>query len=696
MNKPARITELEALINHASGAYYGSGEPVMTDGDFDRMVDELRKLDPANPLLATVGSPEVGGNYTEVHPVPMFSLNKATTTDEIAKFVNDVRDDAYVLEPKFDGISMEVTYVDGVLTMASTRGDGKAGVNILAGAMRMPNLPKRLAVPADGVVVVRGEAVCYDANWAKIDPEMKSNSRSAGNGAMQRSDGEGCQHMTFIAYWVRGSNGTRSAVRERAGTSVTFDTEPEQIAALNLLGFTASEYEVVKTSSATALEVETALVRWKTKRSSLGFPIDGVVIKANSLAKQAEMGAVSNRPKGSMAFKWEDEGGETEVEGVTLSVGHTGQIVPTLRLKSVRILGSNITNCISYWRDIRDMGIAIGDRVSLFKAGEIIPKIRGVVQRAENRVRIVEPANCPVCGARTGRKDGGVHLLCLGDNCAAQATGKVKKWITSLNILGIGDGLLTELTKPGGRVADPSDLYTMETRHWSSTPMGNGFVGDARAAAIVAEVNKTRTLGIDDFLGSLGLPHLGKRKVELIRSKANGKLDTVAAWLDEVTIIANASRCGIPGVAEEVDAALVAARPLIEKLLKHIAIKKKAENGLEAAKALLGGAGFGAGEVAIAVAKHNHQMAAPRSVNTTGTSVVAGQKFVLTGAASRPRKEIAADIEAAGGIVADAINGTVQFLVQSDPSSKSSKTKKAEQLGIKVISEETLMHMLGL
>ena len=686
MNKPARITELEALINHASAAYYGSGEPVMTDGDFDRMVDELRKLDPANPLLATVGSPEVGGNYTEVHPVPMFSLNKATTTDEIAKFVNDVRDDAYVLEPKFDGISMEVTYVDGVLTMASTRGDGKAGVNILAGAMRMPNLPKRLAVPADGVVVVRGEAVCYDANWAKIDPEMKSNSRSAGNGAMQRSDGEGCQHMTFIAYWVRdGGSGVYACA-----------TEPAQLDLLTTLGFAASEYEVVKTSSATTFEIETALVRWKTKRSSLGFPIDGVVIKANSLAKQAEMGAVSNRPKGSMAFKWEDEGGETEVEGVTLSVGHTGQIVPTLRLKSVRILGSNITNCISYWRDIRDMGIAIGDRVSLFKAGEIIPKIRGVVQRAENRVRIVEPANCPICGARTGRKDGGVHLLCLGDNCAAQATGKVKKWITSLNILGIGDGLLTELTKPGGRVADPSDLYTMETRHWSSTPMGNGFVGDARAAAIVAEINKTRTLGIDDFLGSLGLPHLGKRKVELIRSKANGKLDTVAAWLDEVTIIANASRCGIPGVAEEVDAALVAARPLIEKLLKHITIKKKAENGLEAAKALLGDAGFGAGEVAIAVAKHSHQMAAPRSVNTTGTSVVAGQKFVLTGAASRPRKEIAADIEAAGGIVADAINGTVQFLVQADPSSKSSKTKKAEQLGIKVISEETLMHMLGL
>jgi len=687
MNKPARITELEALINHASAAYYGSGKPVMADGDFDRMVDELRKLDPANPLLATVGTPDVGGNYTEVHPVPMFSLNKATTTEEIAKFVNDVRDDAYVLEAKFDGISMEVTYVNGVLTMASTRGDGKAGVNILAGARRMPNLPKQLK-GVTGTLIVRGEAICRDEDWVKIDPEMKSNPRSAGNGAMQRSDGEGCQHMTFIAYWVRSGTGHTSC-----------NTEPAQLDLLATLGFTASEYEVIKTSSATALDIEAALIRWKAKRSGLGFPIDGVVIKANSLAKQAEMGAVSNRPKGSVAFKWEDEGVETEVEGCLFTVGHTGTITATLRLKPVRILGTTVSNCITYWRDLRDMEIAVGDTINLVKAGEIIPRVRSVVRRGENRVRIVEPATCPVCGAETGRKDGGVHLLCFGDNCAAQVTGKVKKWITSLNILGIGDGLLETLTTATGgwpqsdsgmppRVADPSDLYTLDETGLAGMPMGAGAVGTARAKAIIAEISKTRTLGIDDFIGSLGLPHLGKRKVEIIRSRANGKLDTVDAWLDEVTIIANASQCGIPGTAEEIDAALVAARPLIEKLLKHIAIRAKVLKPIATPIS----------DSMADIAQNGLAAKAPvsRVVNTTGTSVVAGQKFVLTGAASRPRKEIAADIEAAGGIVADAINGTVQFLVQSDPSSKSSKTKKAEQLGIKVISEETLMHMIGL
>ena len=294
------------------------------------------------------------------------------------------------------------------------------------------------------------------------------------------------------------------------------------------------------------------------------------------------------------------------------------------------------------------------------------------------RQPIEEPTTCPVCGHATNWKSRGAVTKCMNPSCSAKSVGKVKRWIKSLDILGFGDELFAAMQTELG-VNSPLDIYTLTEATLTPLKVGNGVLGASRAKTVLSEIQaKGKSLTIDQFIGSLGISFLGKRKVQIIREKANGALDTVEAWLDGHTLFECAKKCSIGGTVSVINTELQDSVLMIKSLISCTQIKSPTIVSVmpTASYATITGSTSGVSPI----------MKTP----TTHTQY----SFVLTGAMSRKRNEIAADITAAGHIVKDSVAKGVTHLVQSDPSSQSSKTKKATSLGIAVISEAQLMELI--
>lgn len=294
-----------------------------------------------------------------------------------------------------------------------------------------------------------------------------------------------------------------------------------------------------------------------------------------------------------------------------------------------------------------------------------------------NRRPTAEPCACPVCGGPAGRKEkvgggAGINTYCLSESCGAKAKGKIKRWISSLNILGIGDELLEALCSPyldtalqdwedrracPPLVAAPADLYRLRAADIADLRVGNGRLGDSRAAAVVAAVQARKRLTLDEFLGSLGIEFLGKRRVQIVRELAAGQLDTLAAWRDPILLQSLALQCQIGGMVNAIVLGLLAAAPVIDDLLKVLP-----------------------------------EPAAPAAAPSPAAGALS---FCLTGAMSRPRKEIEAAIVAAGHVVKDGVAAGLSYLVMATPDSTSSKAKKAVRSGVSIISEDDLNRILS-
>ena len=297
------------------------------------------------------------------------------------------------------------------------------------------------------------------------------------------------------------------------------------------------------------------------------------------------------------------------------------------------------------------------------------------------RQPIVEPHICPVCGGETNKDNRtGAMTKCMNPNCSAKAVGKVKRWVKSLDILGIGDDLLANMSAAG--INSPLDLYTVSEAKLTRLPSGNGVLGSSRAKAILSEIQaKGKNLTVDEFLGSLGISFLGKRRVQIVREKANGALDQVEAWLDGHTIFECAKKCSIGGTVSAINTELQDNVLLIENLLKYVQIKPIRATAIS----------YGNEPTAMAAGiDPTDHIASATTMKTPTTQYT----IVLTGAMSRKRNEIAADIIAAGHLVKDSVTAGVTHLAQSDPTSQSSKTKKANSLGVAIISEAQLMEVI--
>lgn len=648
-----RISEIQSLIDKADDAYYTQGKNIMEDARYDKLKAELKTLNPTDARLVSVGSTIKDSILQKTkHTIPMGSQDKAMNEGEWKSWLKNNGFDNNVqfhVSLKMDGGSFSVEYRDGRLVNAISRGDGLVGEDVTANAIHFKNLPK-FAKMGDKLFsgFVRGEVVLLNEDWEKVDPNKDSNPRNLAVGIARRKDGTQSEYLSFYAFRAFNSDGDTITNHE---TSMSRELEK--------MGFTVAPYSYGNAESVWGFFQET-----DTKRSKLNFWIDGVVVKLDNIVKQLTMGESGGCPKGQIAIKFDAEGEKTILRGVTLQVGHTGAIAPVANFDPVRIGGTTVTYAtLCNWENIETLDVAIGDEIFVIKAGDIIPRIMEVTKKGNTRKEISRPTSCPCCKGKVGHRkntsgEDSAVIYCLNVDCPSQVTGRIDKYLSSLDIQGVGTNLIESLVNDLG-LKDASDLYILHKKRTQLADLilsGKVRLGEKRADKFLGEIEKRRTITLSEFLGSLGIFGLGKRRVTLIQEALPGKLDTLDDWFSDV-LVKNASQAGVKNMAQGIHDELVKQKAYIMKFIT---------NGL-----VIG-------------------QPAPKTQLKPGAFLVC-----ITGALSKPKAFFQAMVENAGHGYTDTFSKTVTHLVAADPDSGSSKLEKAKKAGTQVISEDELVKLVG-
>ena len=708
------VTELLNAVDRADAIYYGPNpnRNKISDSQYDgwkkELADHLKLIQNnlalhPNSLLAPRQRDEIkaiqerinrkrsplaitGKIETFKHTFDVLSLDKVHSADEFRKWAKTLTGNGkdFCGGLKLDGGTIVQYYTHGKLVRVVTAGgDDGVGEVITEKAMMFKGVPTMLPTPL--TVVIRSEAMMITADFKTLleefdedDEDRPKTPRNAAMGIIGRLDGTDSDLITCFALDAIGVDG--------------LDTQEIKYSLLKELGFEPAPWKLFKTYEDVVTEFEDLA----TKRETLNVGIDGYVVIVNSVARQKELGCTEHHPKWAVAWKFPAEEATSRIKDVTLTVGHTGKVTPVAVLEPCQLQCTTVESAsLHNWDEIERLDVGVGDGVVITRNGDVIPGVDRVTTRAKGRKPIPRPAACPSCGGPVGhlKNTGGgksVNLYCLSLNtCPAVQRGKIACWIRKTGIKGIGPAVLDALTAPatvkGERpwVCDIADLYRFQPPNGAdrlATMMISGKkFGLKHAQTMLNEIEKSKTLTIDRFVGSLGVKHLGRRRVELIRKAYElspyaptqpGVLDKLENWFtpagkQDSNLLHMAPHLGIKNIAKEIQSGLDAIKPLVEELLS-LGIQVSAP----VAKSSLGPA---------------------QSLDGPLKGVV----ICLTGAMSRGRKEIAADIIAAGGQVEDDVRKTVTHLCQADPSSKSSKSQKAAKLDIPVISEQQLMEMIG-
>jgi DNA ligase (NAD+) len=506
---------------------------------------------------------------------------------------------------------------------------------------------------------VRFEVILTLEDWARVDPSRSKNPRNAGSGIMGRKNGHQSDHLTAFAFDIDES---------RDGQPVAFATESDKIERLVSLGFRVMPGQ-------RCVDADQA-VEWfrgiASQRDRLDFWIDGVVMKLEDIARQDSLGVTAGRPKGQVAWKFDSAGAETVLEEVVISGGHTGALIPTAQLRPVEIGGTTVSSAsLANFDEIERLDVAIGDSVWLIKANDIIPKIIRVTDRPIGRRPIEVPSRCPFCAGEVGRRrttsgESGVILECRNPACDRKSSGKISRWIASLDIQGIGDSVLEAMLDRFG-IEDAAGLYALRDRGAELAELiintdKSIRLGEKRAQAILDAIEATRSLSLARFLGSLGIDHLGIRRVELIIEAAGGALDTLDDWRSgRLRDPALAEQAGVPNLGGPIQDGIDAMGAVIDRMLA---------NGVEILPP---------------------QRDLPVNGEPAGISVCISGKLP----SGRHKADYAAPLMAAGMRLVDTVTRELDLLVLADPASTSGKAEKARKLGIAVISEEALQARLA-
>jgi DNA ligase (NAD+) len=656
------LNEIQTLLDKADSAYYTTGKAIMEDARYDKLKADLQKLNPYDPRLVRVGS-VVKDNILvkRTHAIPMGSLGKALNEKEYNDWLTNNLIKAGLgrcqlhASLKMDGGSFSVEYRDGRLVAAISRGDGFEGEDVTANAFNFKGLPP--VASHNGKLFtgfVRGEVVLLDSDWLAVDPNKDSNPRNLAVGISRRKDGTQSEYLTFYAFRAFNADGAPLG-----------KTEEEMSQTMKDMGF-----ETVQSTVGGSGDVWDWYLKMGKERANLSFWIDGIVIKLNDIEKQLKLGESSNCPRGQIAIKFEAEGATTVLRSVTLQVGHTGCIVPVGHFEPVRIGGTTVVNAtLCNWEIIETLGLQIGDTVSIVKAGDIIPKVNEVVELGKYRRVIEKPTKCPCCDGKVGHKsniggDDSTAIYCLNPNCPAVVTGKIDKYLTSLNILGIGESLIEALVNDLG-IKDAADLYTLHTQRDEIADLmmsGTTRLGEKRADKLLEAIEARQTLSISDFLGSLGIFGLGKRRVKLIQEALPGKLDKLNDWFSNV-LVDNAKQAGVPNIAERIHNEITEQKDYIMKFVK---------NGVKVEDTTV----------------NDETVAVPSG---GGESYF----FCITGKLSAPKAAYHELMEKAGHKWSPTFCNSLTHLVAADTSVMTGKLAKAVKAGVKVISEQELLDLLG-
>jgi len=668
----AKLAQLRSAIDRAAQLYYTPGcESPVTDDEFEAMMGELREVAPDDFRLTRVGTPFSPEDMRDkrTHSIPMGSLDN--TDSGISGFASwydktcallGVESFAVNASLKMDGNSVALSYANGEFVEAISRGDGEIGESLTANAVKWMGVPTCLPVTFTGTI--RGEAILYKC-WFDMmkesDPTL-TNPRNVGSGILGRTDGTQSELINFVAFNI-------------VDPKTAFSSLGTKFKVLSKLGFNPVQHIVIGgTRDEVVKSFEDYFAEIEARRSTLPFEIDGVVVMVDDVPAQKSITKDRKdelRPKYGRAVKFVTQKASTKVTGVTITIGHTGAIIPTAIVEPVYVGGVTVTNVLlNNWNANSESPsaahVAIGDIVEIARQGDVIPKIVRVILQGSPRQPILEPTTCPACGAPTTRivrDKEGVVTLCSSKDCSAQGVGKIKHFIKDTGIMGIGSGILQAITNE--LVKMPGDLYRLTAEQLVDLPISQGSsgrLGQSRTNSILAEIEKSKQLPLTRFLGGLGISLLGRRRVEII-AKEQG-LTTLEDWLNEEKLAA------IPGdvMRKTIIEGLQKVRPIIDDLLAVGVVVSPV--------------------VPIEIMETTTIATADDGV--IGPKQIAGSSFCWTGC-----RDYLDEVAAKGGIIKSGVSKGLDYLVQKDATSSSGKTMKAESYGTKIISIDCLREVLA-
>ena len=663
-------TDIESLREEIRGheyRYYVLDDPEISDAEFDRLMNELKKLEAAHPELITSDSPtqRVGGKPREgfvkvAHSAPMLSLDNAYGEDELRDWERRVhelsgRDDIeYVCELKLDGMSLALRYEDGKLVRGITRGDGSTGEDVTSNVRTVRSVPlsvsrerlKKASIPLD--FEVRGEMLMPIASFKKMNEERAkqelsqfANPRNATAGTVRQLEPSitAQRRLDYFAYMLIG------------GGKTIFGHHWQTLNALDDAGFKVNPRRALATNFEEILQF---IKQWEEKRETLPYEIDGVVIKVNSTALQRELGFTGKAPRWAIAYKYAARGGITQIENIHIQVGRTGKLTPVAELKPVPIGGTTVSRATLHNMDeIERLGVKIGDWVEVERGGDVIPKVTRVVDDKDHprgHKSFHMPEKCPVCGGHVVRAEGEADHRCVNQKCPAKLRETILHFASRgvMNIDGMGDALVTQLTERGV-VKDVADIYKLTKTQLLSLER----MGEKSADNVLREIENSKKLPLERVIYGLGIRFVGERTAQFL-----------AEHFGDISALEEADEEELQQV-EEVG-------PRIAKSIVEFFAEPKNRELVEELRA--------AGLTLKGKKKER------------GTKL-AGKTFVLTGTlANYSRDEAKKLIEDAGGKVAGSVSKKTDYVVAG--AEAGSKLDKAKELGVAVVDEKAMEALL--
>jgi DNA ligase (NAD+) len=630
--REGRIADLESWISEARQAYYG-GTPIASDEVYDARVDELAELKEDSSAVTSIGAPPASFWPKVEHSIPMGSLDKVQTMDELSSWVNKVarelpyKKEELIVTEKLDGISVSLQYEGGRLIQALTRGDGTVGEDITQNVVRMKGVAKSLPEPIS--VIFRGEIVLFKDDHKKYFPD-KANPRNTASGTAKRLDGKGCEHLTVIVY--------------QALEGPEFKTEVEQFKFLEQMHLNVPRWY----PSALAPGIRTPHDLWveyqQTIREQLPYDIDGLVVRLNDLAYQWSLGDRNGRPCGAVAFKFAPVSRETVAVGREDQVGGTGRITPVAVFRPVRLLGAEVSRASLYNQTyIENIGFDVGAKILVSRANDVIPRVVSVTGSTGTVSQ--PPAQCPRCGAETVRI--GEYLTCPNTSeCPAQTVGRLLQWVRELGILEWGEALIQKLVDEG-LVGSVPDLYRLTKDQLASLDR----MGETSANNVLRTLWGVNPLPLESFLGALGIPLCATATIQLV----------VDAGFDTLEKIQGASSDRLQGIAGMGPRRAQSLFSWIER--NRELLQDLQETGLK--------------------------------IKARPVGSLSGSSICFTGKFTRKRPELEKLAKEAGASVKKSVTRDLTYLVMADPNSTTAKARAARKNGTRLLSEGDFIAMVG-
>ena len=647
-SKADRIKELVEVLNHASKAYYQESREIMTNHEYDALYDELVSLEKETGIVLS-GSPTVNVGYEvlsnlpkEKHPSKMLSLDKTKDAEQLASWLGDKEG---LLSWKLDGLTVVLTYEEGKLSKAVTRGNGEIGEVVTSNARVFANLP--LNIDFKGRLVLRGEAVISYDDFEKINLEIDDegakykNPRNLCSGSVRQLDNRVTaeRNVRFYAFALVSAEG------------MTFNARSRQMEWLADQGFECVTWRKVHGGD----EIPSAVEWFAQHIAENPIPSDGLVLIYDDIEYGLSLGTTAKFPRDSIAFKWKDEIKETTLKEIEWSASRTGLINPVAIFEPVELEGTTVSRASVHNISVmRELALGIGDKIKVYKANMIIPQIAENITKSNN---VEIPDSCPVCGGKTTvKEENGVKTLnCVNPECLAKHIKRLTLFVSrdAMNIEGLSEATIEKFVAEG-MIKEMADVFRLERFRERIVEM-EGF-GEKSFENLIASVNKARKTTPERLLYGLGIPGIGKANARLIARACGGSWEEIQS-LDEDRLVA------IEGIGDIMAAGFV-------KFFRE-------QKNTESVKDIL------------------REVTLDETIEKTG-STLTGKTFVITGSLEHfaNRDELKDRIEKAGGKVAGSVSSKTSYLINNDLLSTSGKNKKAKELGIEIIDEETIMAWL--